>query len=97
VGPDGVAGTADDFSAIPQFADTRGIKTSADEIKYMRDRGGLPEWPNAYAIADHLVDNPLQWREDLAFHVQNKLQNTREVEESIAAFYLMGNVRLGKF
>jgi iron complex outermembrane receptor protein len=97
VGPDGVAGTPDDFSAMSQFADTRGIKTSADEIKYMRNRGGLPEWPNAYAIADHRADNPLQWREDLAFHVQNKLQNTREVEESIAAVYLMGNVRFGKF
>jgi TonB-dependent receptor len=51
---------------------------------------------DSYLIAAHQRDNPQLWSEDLAYHYMQVLQNDRQVKESIAGAYLMGNMQLGR-
>ncbi|MSU50545.1 MAG: TonB-dependent receptor [Opitutus sp.] len=93
-GPDGTLGNADDSRDYAQFADIPHLATD-DEIKYFRNRGGIPPWMNPYNVARHQQYSPQSWKEDIAFGTMNRLL-FREITETIAAAYLMGNVRFGK-
>ena len=95
-GADGIFGNADDNLNLGQFLDTTEYHKD-DEERNFKDRGGIPVWPNPYEVAKHQDRNPQLWREDVAFGAQNKLQNQRKITEAIAAAYVMGTVRFGRF
>lgn len=95
-GRDGIFGNADDNLNLGQFLDTTEYHKD-DEERNFKNRGGIPVWPNPYLVAKHQDQNPELWREDVAFGAQNKLQNQRKITEAIAAAYVMGTVRLGRF
>jgi iron complex outermembrane receptor protein len=94
-GVDGIFGTADDNVNMAQFVDTTHLHQD-DEVRNFRDRGGIPVWPNPYLVAKHQDASPRNWKEDIAFGTQNKLQNNRKITESIAAAYVMGTVSFGR-
>ena len=54
---------------------TRGLATM--RIKYYQNRGGVPPWANAYAVAKHQIQNPQFWREDITFGTQERLTAAR--------------------
>ena len=96
VGADGTLGTSDDKTGLAQFLDTRGIIVD-DEERYFKNRGGLPQWPDNFAMGEHLTLHPEQWKEDIVYGTQNSKQlSLRTMRELIAAAYVMGNIRLGK-
>lgn len=94
-GPDGIYGTADDNKDLAQFLDRTGIVTT-DQEKYYKDRGGIPPWPYSDGIARHKATNPELWKEDITYGAQNRLQTRKEIQETITAAYVMGNVRIDK-
>ena len=93
-GQDGIFGNADDSRDYAQFAD-RSRPATDDELKYFRDRGGIPPWMNPYGVAGQKKDFPQYWKEDIAFGAMNRLL-FRKMSETVAAVYVMGNVRLGR-
>ncbi len=95
-GLDGIFGNADDNLNMAQFLDTTELHRD-DEERNFKNRGGIPVWPNPYNVAKHQDQNPRLWREDVAFGAQNKLQNQRLISEQIAAAYVMGTAKFGRF
>jgi iron complex outermembrane recepter protein len=91
-GPDGILGTADDNLNLGQFLDTSDYHHK-DEKAYAA-RGGIPPWPNPYLIARHQRVHPELWSLNVASNTQVWHQFNRQIEEQVAAAYLMGNVRL---
>lgn len=96
-GPDGILSTADDNRDLAQFRDTIDPRNSdSDFKKYQTDPGGAIPYPNSYAVARHIEQNPRLWSDDLAFDTQSNLLSRRNLTERISAAYLMGNVRYGR-
>jgi iron complex outermembrane recepter protein len=93
-GLDGILGNADDNLSISQFADIPHTRT-ADEDKYFKNRGGIPPWVDPYRLAEHQKSSPGLWREDVAF-TSGRLTSDLEIQERIAAVYVMGNMKLDR-
>jgi iron complex outermembrane recepter protein len=93
-GLDGVLGNADDRLNLAQFTE-QDPRTKDIEEHYLKDRGDAPVFPDVFAVARHKRDNPGQWRENVTTSAQSKAQGLRQVTETIAAAYVMGNVRVG--
>lgn len=94
VGPDGVGGTADDNLDLGRFVD-RTDYHHKDERTYAA-RGGVPPWPNPYAVARHQVAHPDEWLLNVATNAQVPLQFDRRISETVGAAYLMGNVKIDR-
>jgi TonB-dependent receptor len=90
-GPDGVTGNADDNVGLDQFADIGGA-VHGDQDKVFKD-ARVP-WMNGFGVARHQKLYPELWKEDIAF-TSGKLTSFRQIDEKVAAAYIMGNVRLG--
>lgn len=88
LGPDGVAGSADD--RLGQFTDP--------DYRYAMVDGAYPARPfqSTRRMVDHLHANPGLWQEDVAYRVQQTLTGRRSLEEDVLAAYLMGTVNLGR-
>ncbi len=91
-GPDGLLNTADDNVGIAQFSAFPKSLTW-DEKEYYLNRGGVPQWVDAYKVAASRRDQPKLWREDVSF-TSTRLTSDQEIQEEIKAAYLMGNVRV---
>ena len=91
-GPDKLLNTADDTTGIDIF-NAFPKSYTWDEKEYYLNRGGVPPWVDPYKVAAHRRDNPGLWREDVSF-TSGRLTTEQEIEERIAAAYLMGNFRL---
>ena len=92
-GPDGIFQTADDNAGVIQFLD--GPRPAQDNFTQLfKNAAGMPPLMNAYGVARHQKEHPEFWREDIAF-TSGKLTTRRLLEETIAAAYVMGNVRMG--
>jgi iron complex outermembrane receptor protein len=88
VGPDGVAGTADDTANLGQFIDTN---------FYRRPYGYQYPLPSLTKITDFYRANPKAFQEDAYFRIQTLGQNLRAITEKVSAAYVEGNVRIGRF
>lgn len=92
VGPDGVAGTADDTAGINlmQFA----------EIGHVPDIGfGQPApnaWVSPFQLANFYSSNPQAFVLDEAHAYENDFRSNQTVSEKISAGYVMANVKFGK-
>ncbi|HEY0966529.1 MAG TPA: TonB-dependent receptor [Opitutaceae bacterium] len=86
VGPDGVAGNADDTLA-PFLSD---LVLSAEY-----NLGNLP-LIDVKKLARNLEENPAQWQENRYYQESRRYSGTNLVTEDVSAGYLMGNVRIGK-
>ncbi len=76
---------------LGQFADTADrFNGSGVNRGYRR-----PPWLDILSVAQDIVDRPSAWTEDIAYRFSQKLQNERELTESVAAGYVMGQVKLG--
>ncbi|MBI4626905.1 MAG: TonB-dependent receptor [Verrucomicrobia bacterium] len=96
-GPDGVLGNADDNRDLAQFRDTIDPRNSdSDFRKYQTDLGGAIPYPNSYAVARHIEQNPRLWSEDLPFGLQSSLLSRRQLVERISAAYILGHLRFGR-
>jgi TonB-dependent receptor len=93
-GADGILGNADDRANLDQFTE-REPRTKDIAAHYLKDRGDRPVFPDVYAVARHKRDNSGQWRENVTTSAQSKAQGLRQITETIAAAYVMGNARLG--
>jgi TonB-dependent receptor len=62
---------------------------------YERRSGRELPFAEATYVYQHVLDNPAQWTEDRYFAEQRRLAATRDVEETISAGYLQGQVRHG--
>ncbi|PHX71467.1 MAG: hypothetical protein CK548_06650 [Opitutia bacterium] len=91
-GPDGLLNTADDNMGIEAFSASSNDYTW-DEKEYYLNRGGVPTWVDAYKVAAHRRDNPSKWKEDVSI-TSGRLTSDLEIQETIGAAYLMGNVRI---
>lgn len=88
VGPNGIAGDADDN--LGQFAATS--NTWSDSNQGYRQ----PAWFDSYKVAENLAGHPEQWREVVATSLTSYLSgHNRKGVEDLAAFYVMGNAKLG--
>lgn len=85
VGPDGIAGNADDNLAA--FFDTTGKWGDANEGY----RG--PPWPNPFTVLPDVLASPKAWTEDLAYRAEQHALGNRFITERVSAVYLMGNAR----
>jgi TonB-dependent receptor len=77
-------------TSIGRFADTTDNFSGKITKGYRR-----PPWIDPYMVADNIVSNPGQWTEDLAYRFSQKLQNERDLTESVSALYAMGQMTLG--
>ncbi len=87
VGPDGVAGNADD--SLAPFLDPNLRRTGEFGLV------GVP-FIHLGTLAQNLKDNPRQWVEDLYYRESQKKIGTNSITEDVSAAYLMGDVKLGK-
>ena len=93
-GPDGIYQTGDDNVGLIQFLDgPRPAQYNFTQL--FKDSAGIPPLTNAYGVARHQKEHPEFWKEDIAF-TSGKLTSRRLIEETIAAAYVMGNVRIDK-
>lgn len=90
IGPDGVAGTADDTAGIPlaQFASDYSSPDSAFAFP------GI-QWINYYALGDYFNKNPNAFAEDLVNTAAQSRINDKYIKEIREAGYFMGNMRFG--
>lgn len=63
-----------------------------DHIKNNRK---IPVWDTGEYLDNGQVIDPSLWREDLYYHYQTKYTNTREVEETVSAAYIMAQGKIG--
>jgi len=88
VGPNGIQGDADDN--LGQFAATS--NTWNDSNQGYRQ----PAWFDSYKVAQNLSQHPDLWREAVATSLTSYLSgHNRKGVEDLAAFYVMGNAKLG--
>ena len=89
-GADRILGTADDNRGIGQFLEVSG--------KHDREHGIYlqPAFPSGYAVSRHQKDHPEYWKENITTSTLTRLQNEQEADETVAAAYVMGHMRLGK-
>lgn len=84
VGPDGVAGTADDTANLGQFVDTN---------VYRRPYGLSYPVPSLTKITEYYKANPQAFLEDTYWNIQQEGQNLRMISEFVSAAYLEGSLR----
>jgi iron complex outermembrane recepter protein len=66
---------------------------SYDRIKTGR---AIPVWQSHMFTTDGRPTDPSLWVEDLYFHEEQKYTQTRDITEKVAAYYVMGQGRLGR-
>ena len=93
-GPDGIVGTADDNQNLGQFFDRSGYH--GDDEKSYAARGGVPPWPDPYAVAHHQKAYPQLWALNVTSNAQTWYQFNRQITENVAGAYVLGNVRLNR-
>ncbi|MGH7958762.1 MAG: TonB-dependent receptor domain-containing protein, partial [Opitutaceae bacterium] len=87
LGPDGRANSGDE-----------GLERYAEDRSYalVEGRYPAPRWLSVQAVGEALAANPSWFQEDVPFHETNRLANDREIQESVTAGYVMGNLKLGQ-
>ena len=82
-GANGIVGDADD--GLERFRDARD--------QNFRTGGYRPApWLNPATIAASIRNEPNQWREDVAQSITYRAQNSKRIQEEVAAAYLMASV-----
>lgn len=85
-GPDRIRNNSDD--QLGQFLATSAKWTDSNE-GYRQ-----PPWMDPFGVARHAADNADMWIEDTAYAETQRLNNDRQITETIGAAYVMGQTRI---
>ncbi len=91
LGPDGIAGTADDGPNTLNASLFDGADTYGDKFLY-----GIrtPPLLDPYRVADYMRQNPLAIQDIAAANIARRFSNTQQMAQNITATYFAGNVKL---